>query len=905
MKNRNNMNKILQRAAFFLGFSPLLLLLQCTTDQYSTTVITEEEVALTGQVVDGKGEGIPGYIAKLARLGFSDTTDANGRYEIKKSRLEIAQALLKDSNGIILDTVNYNLETLMPTSRDSLLIMRDDSVFAALKFTKWKAELPTVVIKNRDITCEFNRVYTDILKGEAVISIKQDDTLFYDKTVEIWYDSTEHYLSGNTDFIYQGTAVSNYSLYVNIFDKAGRFVGRTYTKPDIPISAGQIRFTGINPFNALPTASAGNDTTVSINDTVLLSGNAIDTFGGTIVRYEWKIGADSFFIWDPARSAHQYVFRAPPTATPSFHCILRVTDNDGNQVPDTMVVKVVTGAPEVSASAAASTVSIKDTIRLQAAVLHHYGSIVSWEWDFGGSGRFVTLPFDSIFNTVAPDSACDSFKCIVRVTDDDRLTAEDTVFVSVLLNPPTVRIFTTTYEVSVNEQIVLTATGSDINGSIVKWEWDVGATGAFVETTPRNSITLYAPATPVNHYLCVVRATDDDGNHALDTMELNVVLPPPLIPDGRGHPMVSPAIARSVLDSIAEKGFAVVQSDWMGTVMLACEPSASSQAPKRRHFSFNGEYVPQVFEQSLHQWRDGTFQRDAFTTSFDLAFISSDIKIVVLNDLKTRVVGDINGDLYDDRFAISSDHASIWLGSANAKPYYIDSFTIAPGYVYGTICEYRWGHFLSTSRTDMLHVIPGNSTIDIWAAGRDGRFTLDKYTPVGSPDENAGVGIYITGDFDGNGYTDIVHVRDPEWASVWQNNARANPRDLFIIKPRWFPFNAEMYKFLTDPASYQVADFDGDGIDDIIYFSNYFNGTTYAGEVYFGMINTMQNFDIHYFLFPDGYLAGSGGEFSICDVNNDSKADMIRLSPGQNTIELWHATGIRGPNKHFSYIGKF
>jgi hypothetical protein len=86
-----------------------------------------------------------------------------------------------------------------------------------------------------------------------------------------------------------------------------------------------------------PKANAGNDMTVSINDTVRLHGSATQQFG-TIVKWEWDIGNTGTF---KVTSSGDTTFKAPSVENLNYFCVLRVTDDDGNIVTDTMNVAVL------------------------------------------------------------------------------------------------------------------------------------------------------------------------------------------------------------------------------------------------------------------------------------------------------------------------------------------------------------------------------------------------------------------------------------------------------------------------------------------------------------------------------------------------------------------------------------
>jgi uncharacterized protein (TIGR02145 family) len=82
--------------------------------------------------------------------------------------------------------------------------------------------------------------------------------------------------------------------------------------------------------------------------------------------------------------------------------------------------------------------------------------------------------------------------------------------------------------VGINDTIELSGTASDkFGGRIVKWEWDAGNTGKFVETTPDSNFAVQAPAEANEEYECVLRVTDDDGNTATDVVTVDVQWRPP------------------------------------------------------------------------------------------------------------------------------------------------------------------------------------------------------------------------------------------------------------------------------------------------------------------------------------------------------------------------------------------
>ena len=63
----------------------------------------------------------------------------------------------------------------------------------------------------------------------------------------------------------------------------------------------------------------------------------MDSLGGAIVKWEWKIGPMGDF--QTSNSGDTTVI-LPAAAQAAYPCVLRVTDNDGNISTDTLIVAV-------------------------------------------------------------------------------------------------------------------------------------------------------------------------------------------------------------------------------------------------------------------------------------------------------------------------------------------------------------------------------------------------------------------------------------------------------------------------------------------------------------------------------------------------------------------------------------
>jgi len=108
------------------------------------------------------------------------------------------------------------------------------------------------------------------------------------------------------------------------------------------------------------------------------------------------------------------------------------------------------------------------------------------------------------------------YRVILQVEDDDGNKTNDTLTVSVIVDPPSVNAGDPMIALA-NQTVQLSGMATDGYGSITKWEWDIGNTGTFTETSSGTFSTTIASA-PDGALECVLRVTDDDGNKVTDTL---------------------------------------------------------------------------------------------------------------------------------------------------------------------------------------------------------------------------------------------------------------------------------------------------------------------------------------------------------------------------------------------------
>lgn len=320
-----------------------------------------------------------------------------------------------------------------------------------------------------------------------------------------------------------GTATNNYRCIVRVTDDDGETASDTLSFRvllDLP-------FISINKKNL----------TLTIKDQTRIDFIAVDTLGH-LVGYD--IACDSIKAnlnnWTSISASAPTVTMPPEACT--WYCSIQVTDDDNNTARDTATFTVLQDPPTVEVLGN-YTVTIKDTIRLDAIANDRYGEIALYEWGCGSAGTAnIGFTYSSTtspsYSAVMPATAQDDYRCIIRVTDDDGNTARDTTFIDIIQAPPTVIVANESAIVREGYNIVLNATAydyPDYPGEIVKREWSCGAPSDIAnrwKTVSQFDTVWKAPAAAATFY-CIARVTDDDGNTATDTMNIIFSTETPII----------------------------------------------------------------------------------------------------------------------------------------------------------------------------------------------------------------------------------------------------------------------------------------------------------------------------------------------------------------------------------------
>ncbi|MBD3240314.1 MAG: hypothetical protein GF331_06990 [Chitinivibrionales bacterium] len=254
-------------------------------------------IALTVRL---QGGGARGVLAMLTRLSNADSVtillDSTGSF----------------NSGLSLPPEQYRLSLARPGFAgwcDTVLLQEDDTLHVGpvtLRDTAapWASVGPSHAVTLYD-TVEISATYGDSFAGVASVTwhVIGDSgvtlpALGQSDTQRVW-------------FVDPG----EYSVGVTVVDSAGNSTERSAL---------------VSVIRDPPHADAGRDTVVFIDSLAPLSGSGSSDRYGSIQTYEWDIGGNGTFV--EVSTGDTAISLTPPGS----RCILRVTDDDGQQALDTV-----------------------------------------------------------------------------------------------------------------------------------------------------------------------------------------------------------------------------------------------------------------------------------------------------------------------------------------------------------------------------------------------------------------------------------------------------------------------------------------------------------------------------------------------------------------------------------------
>jgi len=338
------------------------------------------------------------------------------------------------------------------------------------------------------------------------------------------------------------------------------------------------------PPNAVPTVtrtSGAQPLSVTFDDSGSTDSN------GTIVSYQWEFPGGT-----PATSVRttpgtvNVTFPFPPGPTPVFTTSASLTVVDDGGATDTryVVISVLNNLPTISIGGLRPSVSKGESVTLTAgAVDPDARGPLTYLWQFGAGATPISSTAES--PTISWNAVGDR-PITLTVTDADGGTATIAASQRVVNRPP--RAIITQPPVdgrSFVKGVAVTfdaSTSTDVDGTVVGYQWDDGQGGGFVA----GAAVVTRTFTSAGSFTVRVKVIDDNGDAGITQRRVSIVdgfpptaviVPPPFVP------LNSPVTFTAVVND--PDGTVV---DYLWTFGPGSSPATSTQAAPSVSFSAAG-----------------------------------------------------------------------------------------------------------------------------------------------------------------------------------------------------------------------------------------------------------------------------------------------------------------------------
>ena len=201
------------------------------------------------------------------------------------------------------------------------------------------------------------------------------------------------------------------------------------------------------------------------------------------------------------------------------------------------------------------------------------------------------------------------------------------------------------------------------------------------------------------------------------------------------------------------------------------------------------------------------------------------------------------------------------------------------------------GDFSGDGKTDLIHFVDSQYA-HVWESLGNGHFTIR------APFPNDGYGVngyndsyhYVPGDFNADGKMDLFHVVNSSYGHVWTSNGDGT----FGIGPP-FPNSGYGMNGEDDRYDFRPGDFNGDGATDLIHFVSHEYVHVWFSNLdgTFSIANWFPNHppQVVHPVYPNyGVDGGSDYTYVIADHNGDGLDDLVHFVSG-DYVHVWISNG--------------
>ncbi len=249
----------------------------------------------------------------------------------------------------------------------------------------------------------------------------------------------------------------------------------------------------------VPEVTIMDDREIYTGDSLVVTAEGVDN-DGQVVKFLWAKN-DTNFKDNTNENSISVAFNQSGRAVVR----VRAVDDDGLvSKPDSCVITVISGIPWVKA-AADTQANIKDSIPITAESGDNNGEIEQYRWALDGFTYEKTT--ETGFLRVAFSDSGRHVVRVIAVDNDGNESAPDSCVVKVWYGQP--RVSALSDQVGyINEEIIVTAAGSDSGGEIVSYLWAIDCTD-YLQTTEIGELKVSFPDN--GRHVVRVKAVDDDG----------------------------------------------------------------------------------------------------------------------------------------------------------------------------------------------------------------------------------------------------------------------------------------------------------------------------------------------------------------------------------------------------------